>query len=63
MTLVHEPDVLPEVTVPLPTDWAGGPLLLMDVGEVSLQVSLEVAAVATLRTLVVLQLELREEGD
>ena len=57
VTLVYEPDVLPEVAVSLPTDWAGSPLLLMDVGEVPLQVSPQVAAVATCCTLVVLNLE------
>ena len=57
LTLVHQSDVLPEITVSLPTHWTGGPLLLVHVGEVTLQVSPEVTTVATLSTLVVLQLK------
>ena len=40
MSLVYEPDVLPQVTVPLPTHRAGSPLLLVHVGQVPLQVGL-----------------------
>ena len=57
MSLVYEPDVLPQVTVPLPTDWAGSPLLLVHVGQVSLQVGLEVTTVTAFCTFVVLQLK------
>ena len=60
---MDQSDVLPEITVSLATHRAGGSLFLVDLGQMSLQVSLEVAAVATLRTLVVLHLEGREEGD
>ena len=54
---MNQSDVLPEITVALATDRTGGPLLLVNVGEVSLQVSLEVTTVTTLSTLVVLQLK------
>ena len=57
MSLVHEPDVLPQVAVPLPTHGAGSPLLLVHVGQVPLQVGLQVTAVATLCALVVLHLK------
>ena len=55
---MDQSDVLPEITVSLPTDRTRGPLFLMDVGQVSLQVSLEVTAVAALCTLEVLQLKI-----
>ena len=58
MTLVYQSDVLPEITVSLATHRAGGSLFLVDVGQMSLQVSLEVTTVATLCTLVVLQLKI-----
>ena len=57
MALVDQSDVLPEITVSLATHRTGGSLFLVDVGQVSLQVSLEVTTVATLGTLVVLQLK------
>ena len=55
---MDQSDVLPEITVSLPTHRTRGPLLLVHVGQVSLQVGLEVATVAALCTLVVLQLEI-----
>ena len=58
VSLVDQSDVLPEITVSLATDRAGGSLFLVDVGQMSLQVSLEVTTVATLSTLVVLQLKI-----
>ena len=58
MALVDQSDVLPEITVSLATHRTGGSLFLVDVGQVSLQVSLEVTTVATLGTLVVLQLKI-----
>ena len=57
MSLVDESDVLPEVGVPLAAHWTRGALLLVHVGQVPLQVSLQVAAVATRSALVVLQLK------
>ena len=57
VALVYEPDVLPEVAVPLATHRAWRPLLLVHVGQVSLQVCLEVTAVTTLSTFVVLLLK------
>ena len=56
---MHNPDVLSEIAVLLPTDWAGGAELVMDVVDVPLQVRLEIAAVATLCALEVLHLEHR----
>ena len=50
--------MLPEITVSLPTDRTRGPLFLVDVGQMSLQVSLEVTTVAALCTLEVLQLKI-----
>ena len=58
MALVDQSDVLPEITVSLATHRTGGSLFLVDVGQMSLQVSLEVTTVATLGTLVVLQLKI-----
>ena len=57
VALMDQSDVLPEITVSLPTHWTRSPLLLVHVGEVTLQVSLEVTTVTTLSTLVVLQLK------
>ena len=55
---MDQSDVLPEITVSLPTHRTRGPLFLMDVGQMSLQVSLEVTTVAALCTLEVLQLKI-----
>ena len=57
VTLMDQSDVLPEVRVPLTTHRTGCPLLLVNIGQVPLQVCLEVTTVATLCTLVLLQLK------
>ena len=48
--------MLPQITVLLATDGTGRPVLVMNIVDVSLQVCLEVAAVATLCALEVLHL-------
>ena len=55
--LVHNSDVLSKVAILLATDGTRAPVLVMDIVNVSLQVSLEVAAVATLRAFKIFDLE------
>ena len=54
---MHNPDMLSQVTVLLATNGTGRPVLVMHIVDVSLQVCLEVAAVATLCALEVLDLD------
>ena len=63
VALVYQPDVLPEIAVSLPTHRTGSSLFLVDVGQMSLQVSLEVTTVAALSTLVVLQLKIYQASS
>ena len=56
VSLMDLSDVLSEIWVSLATHWTRCSLLLMNIGEVSLQVSLEVATISTLCTFVVLHL-------
>ena len=58
VALVDQSDVLPEITVSLATHRTRGPLFLVHVGQMSLQVCLEVTTVAALCTLEVLQLKI-----
>ena len=60
---MDQPDVLPEIAVSLPTHRTGSSLFLVDVGQMSLQVSLEVTTVAALSTLVVLQLKIYQASS
>ena len=50
-------DVLSQITVFLATNIAGRPVLVMNIVDVSLQVSLQITTVATLCALEVLHLE------
>ena len=50
-------DVLSQITVFLATNVAGRPVLVMNIVDVSLQVSLQITTVATLCALEVLHLE------
>ena len=54
---MHNSDVLSKVAILLATDGTRAPVLVMDIVNVSLQVSLEVAAVATLRAFKIFNLE------
>ena len=63
VALVYQPDVLPEIAVSLPTHRTGSSLFLVDVGQMSLQVSLEVTTVAALSTLVVFQLKIYQASS
>jgi len=56
MALMYEAYVLPKITVPLPTYWTRSAALVMHIQDVPLQVCLQVAAVTTVSTLVVLDL-------
>jgi len=56
MALMHQPYMLPQVAVLLSTNGTGGATLVMHIGDVSLQICFEVAAVTAVATLVVLQL-------
>ena len=58
MALMHEAYVLPQITVPLPTYWTRSAALVMHVQDVPLQVCLQVAAVTTVSTFVVLDLNI-----
>ena len=55
--LVHNSDVLSKVAVLLAADWTRTPMLVVDIVDVPLQVCLEVAAVATLRTFKIFNLD------
>ena len=56
-SLMDNPHMLSEVAVLLPTDGAGRSELVVDVVDVPLQVGLQIAAVATLCALEVLNLQ------
>ena len=58
--LVHNSDVLSKVAILLATDGTRAPVLVMDIVNVSLQVSLEVAAVATLSAFEIFNLITRQ---
>ena len=56
-SLMDNPHMLPEVAVLLPADGTGRSELVVDVVDVSLQVGLQIAAVATLCALEVFNLQ------
>ena len=56
-SLVHNSDMLSKITVFLPADGTGRPVLVMDIVNVPLQVRLEIAAVSTLSAFKIFNLE------
>ena len=54
---MHNSDVLSKVAILLATDGTRAPVLVMDIVNVSLQVSLEIAAVATLSAFEIFNLD------
>ena len=54
---MHNSDVLSKVAILLATDGTRAPVLVMDIVNVSLQVSLEIAAVAALSTFEIFNLD------
>ena len=59
MTLMNQSYVLPQITVPLPAYWTWGSKLVMHIHNVPLQISFQVAAVTTVTTLVILDLNMK----